>query len=65
MYKFANKVGKLDVYENTNGDIVINDTAEENGNIIVPVIAFDEAFAEKLCKAIMKVAKQIRERNNG
>lgn len=55
MHTFTNKVGSLDVYENENGDIVINDIDSD-----WDIVAFDEALAEKLCKAIMKVAKEIR-----
>lgn len=60
MHTFTNKVASLDVFENKNGDIVINDTVND-----LAAVAFDEVLAERLCEAIMKVAKQIREHNNG
>lgn len=60
MSKFTNKVGSLDVFENEMGDISIVDIDDDYS-----AIGFDECMAEKLCQAIMKVAKQIREHNNG
>ena len=52
------KIAYLDVFENTQNNIVIQDI--DSGF----VVAFDECMAEKLCKAIMKTAKQIREHQN-
>lgn len=57
MTEFCNKVGSLDVFVNKLGDIVIVDTSSEYA---FSGIAFDECMAEKLCKAIMKVANEIR-----
>lgn len=54
---FTNKVGDLDVYENISHDIVINNTGMD-----WEIVSFDECMAEKLCKAIMKVAKEIRDK---
>lgn len=50
------KVASLEVYQNINRDIIINDTNEEYGCIVL-----DECMAEKLCKYILEVAKEIRE----
>ena len=54
-----NKVGSLDVFENERGYIVIVDRDDD-----WTAIEFDECMAEKLCKAIMKAAKGIREYQN-
>lgn len=51
----AKKISFLEVFENQTGEITIYDNWLEDG------ISFDECMAEKLCKAIMEVAKEIRE----
>lgn len=51
---FTNKVGYFDVFVNQRKEISILDTKEGD------VVSVDEIMAEKLCKAIMKVANEIR-----
>lgn len=51
-----NRVGHLRVYENVNDDIVIFDKMQGVG------VCFDESLSEKLCAAIIKTAKEMRNR---
>lgn len=53
------KVGNLEIFENKLGDIAIHDKTTDWG-----LVAFDECMAEKLCKCIMAVAKEMREVEN-
>ena len=53
----GHKVAYFDVYKNIDGEITILDTRLH----FADSVSFDECMAEKLCKAIMKVAKEIRE----
>lgn len=53
------RVGTLEIFENRNGDITIHDIFTDWG-----LVAFDECMAEKICKHIMAVAKEIREVEN-
>lgn len=53
------KICNLEVFENQVGNITILD--EDNDWTVVEL---DECMAEKLCKAIMEVANEIRERQN-
>ena len=55
----AHKICNLEVFENQAGNITILD--EDNDWTVVEL---DECMAEKLCKAIMEVANEIRERQN-
>lgn len=50
------KICNLEVFENKAGNISILDNDNDWS-----VIELDECMAEKLCKAILNVAKQIRE----
>jgi len=52
---FTNKVGYFDIFANKHGEISILDT--KSGD----VVSVDEIMAEKMCLAILKVAKEIRE----
>ena len=52
------KICNLEVFENQAGNITILDTDNDWA-----VIELDECMAEKICKAIMQVAKAIREGN--
>lgn len=54
------KICNLEVFENQAGNITILDTDNDWA-----AIELDECMAEKLCKAIIEVAKKIRERENG
>ena len=53
------KVGSLDVFENNRGNIAIVDRDNDWS-----VIEIDECMAEKVCKHILEVAKEIREHQN-
>lgn len=53
------KICNLEVFENQVGNISILDNDNDWA-----VVELDECMAEKLCKAIMQVAKEIRERQN-
>lgn len=59
MDKNLKKVGSLEVFENTSGNIVILDVDDEWA-----AIEFDECMAEKLCKCISEVATAIREKQD-
>jgi hypothetical protein len=50
------RVGNIEVYENTYGEVVIKDQ-----NFEWSAVVFDECMAEKLCKLVMEVAQKIRE----
>lgn len=54
------RICNLEVFENELGNISILDNDND-----YTVVELDECMAEKLCKAIMEVAKDIREKNNG
>lgn len=49
------KVGHLEIYINKNNEVIIFDNDLENA------VCFDECMAEKLCRMILDVAKEIRE----
>lgn len=49
------KVGNLEVFENKAGNITILDNDNDWASIEI-----DECMAEKLCKFILEVAKEIR-----
>lgn len=51
------KVGTIEVFGNTRGNIVIAETGNEWN---FAAIEIDECMAEKLCKFILEVAKEIR-----
>lgn len=53
------KICNLEVFENQVGNISILDNDNDWA-----VVELDECMAEKLCKAIMQVANEIRERQN-
>ena len=53
------KICNLEVFENQVGNISILDNDNDWA-----VVELDECMADKLCKAIMQVAKEIRERQN-
>lgn len=53
------KIAHLEVFINTQGEVVIADKNTDWG-----VISFDECMAEKLCKAIMETAQTIRSSEN-
>lgn len=50
------KICNLEVFENQAGNISILDNDNDWA-----VIELDECMAEKICKAIMQIAKEIRE----
>lgn len=49
------KIAYIEVFENKAGNVTINDTYAQMA------IEIDECMAEKLCRAILDVANQIRE----
>ena len=53
------KIGSIEVFENQAGNITILDNDNDWA-----AIAIDECMAEKLCRHILAVAKEIRERQN-
>lgn len=50
-----NKIAYIEVFENQGGNITIHDIYAEMA------VEIDECMAEKLCRAILNTAKQIRE----
>ena len=53
------KIGSIEVFENQAGNITILDNDNDWA-----AIEIDECMAEKICKYILEVAKEIREYQN-
>lgn len=54
-------VGNIRIYRNRYNEISIMDDFSTFADISQDIVSFDECMAEKVCKYILAIAKEIRE----